>query len=876
MPNPLTGDFDGILQVSGSTLNRLLASMHQNAFRNTSLPSVPHSVRMRIGDDLAFEGVRGTAHVQISVPRIELRNGVTDRFTLKVWARGWYRGDSGTEHLAQYINGAITAEYRLQKIDPTCPGWSKNAEDYLWFKVVRDSVTFKGSANDDIGLLDIVLIPNGDPEGDAAEMNAKITSQIARLLAKRFEATPHQVSSRFRRGALRSLSAPGVGSAIVTALPISGAPAGDIASVNDILLDGYDFAVAISSDYIMSLAQDMLKPFASYQQTLKVHVDTGPFLPDIDTVYHVSMNVPTATWTPQGSFALIAVKIAGAATTNSVLPNVTFEIDQNVVLSFDGSGYALSPGSWSSKVNVKGLYSGTVANSVSDVIKNMLPGLVQSACDSANPKLAAIAGQTDDLVQRLRSLDAKGTISLDTADFQAAGIVARGTIYLSSRHKPVIAQEKTSAGDAHSALESWIPGGRVDRFEWDWIWAGPYGETGSAKLTDRFLLQRTVFKPGRWGLGIGMKTPLPGLDGSGQVCLRIIGKVTDPVTGELVSVTSERKCRRFGLSFASKIDPYLITPPYLKEIPHQNKTVPTPPWKDRGLVAVGRNPGLVSQATNTLVVLPAEVWDGETADTLIQGINACRRYDAGLNVLILFKEGLLDAKGIDSAEIERSVTEIGMLVQVNEDVDGSWSRTLRMTEREGAVGWALIAPEGSLPWSRIGRMKPQELGAALDIHLRRIPDARISPHQSRLQVGSLLSPGDLTISIGDLLDAQESRCPPIPLGRMAGSDTIFAFVNKQSSVSVRNLRTVVESRPSDGATVVAIVEGIGPGDIGAWRQELGLDIVAIPDQSGKLGKKFGIDTWPTTMTVSADGMVSDLVVGVDAHGRNPDEGRTST
>ena len=51
MSNPLTGDFDAILQVSGSTVNRLLASMHQNAFTNRNLPSFPHTVQIRIGDD---------------------------------------------------------------------------------------------------------------------------------------------------------------------------------------------------------------------------------------------------------------------------------------------------------------------------------------------------------------------------------------------------------------------------------------------------------------------------------------------------------------------------------------------------------------------------------------------------------------------------------------------------------------------------------------------------------------------------------------------------------------------------------------------------------------------------------------------------------
>src|SRR5688572_7842772 len=110
MSNPLTGDFQAVLQVSGGTVNRLLASMHQNAFTNDKVPSFPHLVRMRIGDDFAFEGVRGTVRAQVGVPRIELIHGVTDRFILEVGVRARYHPDPGTEPLPAYIHGTVRAE----------------------------------------------------------------------------------------------------------------------------------------------------------------------------------------------------------------------------------------------------------------------------------------------------------------------------------------------------------------------------------------------------------------------------------------------------------------------------------------------------------------------------------------------------------------------------------------------------------------------------------------------------------------------------------------------------------------------------------------------------------------------------------------------
>ena len=95
MANPLTGDFDVVLQVSGTTINRLLATMHQNGGASTELPTFPHSVAMRIGDPTPIDGMRGSAWAQLSVPRIHLIHGSDDRFELEVGIRARYQEDPG-------------------------------------------------------------------------------------------------------------------------------------------------------------------------------------------------------------------------------------------------------------------------------------------------------------------------------------------------------------------------------------------------------------------------------------------------------------------------------------------------------------------------------------------------------------------------------------------------------------------------------------------------------------------------------------------------------------------------------------------------------------------------------------------------------------
>jgi len=99
MPNPLTGDFEAVVQVSGSTVNHLLATMHANAGNEQGLPTLPHRAFVRIGDDAlggAIDGVRGATRAQIAAPTVELIGGSQGQFTLECWIRARYVPDPDT------------------------------------------------------------------------------------------------------------------------------------------------------------------------------------------------------------------------------------------------------------------------------------------------------------------------------------------------------------------------------------------------------------------------------------------------------------------------------------------------------------------------------------------------------------------------------------------------------------------------------------------------------------------------------------------------------------------------------------------------------------------------------------------------------------
>ena len=318
MSNPLTGDFEAVLQVSGGTVNRLLASMHQNGGSKPSLPTLPHSVVLRIGDDRPIDGLRGTAWAQITVPRIELIHGSTDRFWLEVGVRARYKPDPGTKPLPEFIHGTVRTQYRLEGIDPSCRGWGKKAGEYLWIRVVGDSVSFTGTAVDDVNPM---MLPA--PGESPAVVNARITRLITILLQTKFEATPHHVSKRFRRGAMRSLHLGIDQSAVAMPVGLSGDPVGgNIASVDQDLLEGRDFGIAISREFILSKIQPILDDIkTNFHQVVsfyyKYNVDVGFFDVDVITIdikWGVSLTGATASWS--GGLDPPGQRVAGVITIN--------------------------------------------------------------------------------------------------------------------------------------------------------------------------------------------------------------------------------------------------------------------------------------------------------------------------------------------------------------------------------------------------------------------------------------------------------------------------------------------------------------------------------------------------------------------------------
>jgi hypothetical protein len=862
MSNPLTGDFEAVLQIDGSTVNRLTASMHQNTNAAPGIPSFPHALWMRIGDGRSVDGVRGIVQAQLGVPQVQLINGATDRFNLEVGVRARYTADLGTAPLPQFIHGTVRAQYRIQDIDPNCLGWSQKASQYLWIRVVKDSVQFTGTAVDDrSSIVPIPLNPATAAATDAANA-ARITRQIASLLAARFAAVPHPVSPQFHRGAMRSLVAPDGASAVAMPVGLTGDPVGQITSIGNLLTNGSDFAIAVTRDYILSLAQPTLDAIAGFNPTigLHVHVNTPWPAPDIDvsTVYRVHVNAPTIVWQAYGSFAVLTIKTNGSANTDSILPNATFDISQDIQITFDAGSetLSLSPGSRSVTAHASGIGSGAIADAVSKAVTNAVKSMINGACSNAQPGLDATIARKQTLIDQLRTIDTQTNADVNSAEFLPDGIVLRGTIALTSRLAPVVVFEKTVEHDGFSALTAWIPGGRVDKLEWTWTATGQ-NAPGAATYDDRFVVRRPKAPTSRWAQGIGPTLPLPGIDGNGTLCLAVKGVQIDAVTGSLVTIQTVKHCQRFGLnlSVGVRADRARLL---IRDLPDLSEKVP---FAHLPLYAVGVQPR--TAAANTLLIYVDRKWDTEIATVLRAGLDGTRRDNAGLVLLVLFKEGILsDATSALFTSIQELGQHLGIATIVNEDVQARWSVAYALRTESDTPSWRLLSPAGDVTWMHDGPVTPPQLVNALDQCLIPSPPAAADVVSSGVFIGQRISAVALHPSLPD----EEGNCPPITLGRMGKRQSVVSFVQSGSAASEAHLRQLAAQYADAGdeaPLIVVVVDAVDDREAQRMKHELGLDVDVRADSQGVIAARLGIRRWPTTITVNAAGVVASVDTAIN-------------
>ena len=136
-------------------------------------------------------------------------------------------------------------------------------------------------------------------------------------------------------------------------------------------------------------------------------------------------------------------------------------------------------------------HSVPVPSGVLDAIKlNLLNNVQQFATAAVNDPgvvsfLTSFSARSAEVRDQLTKLDSFADAHFDEASFYLSGIVFRGWISTAGRWPVQVKFDKVD-DDTISALQTWIPGGRIDHFLWTWSWTFGQHDPGAAQYDDRF------------------------------------------------------------------------------------------------------------------------------------------------------------------------------------------------------------------------------------------------------------------------------------------------------------------------------------------------------------------------------------------------------
>lgn len=572
MANNLTGNYDAVLLVRVAKINAILATLHQNGACDDASPTFPHSVTTRLGDppkilqpplvdvagwfnetfqeigrgpdpdggpsvlDTSPPGaaqvlrkafadlqaaradaiapppgptVRGTVRAQLSAPSISLPAGTTSEVTVHVHARADYKPDPNTLALPEPVHGEVQVTYSALVKSLTHYG---SPRKLLEVNVPQDDAKIQFHPAPGVTLTPFDL--------------AQLLTQIRKLVREGFEPVTTQLPNDFPFSQFKEL---GGGQAM--ALPLSltsgvGQPNALGTVAQNFLND--DFSIGVSREFVERQLKPTLDQLRQFRVNFSISISFGLFSVGL-TTYHISVRDAALQWNA-GSLDLVL----NVNATASLAPDYDITIRQRLLLSLNVSSQSVILGaSGDPQISVSGTGGGFIKDRIKNAFIPVRDAQLPGAQDFINARLTGSDGAAATINEGLRSIDTSSGATFIGLRITPDGLILDGRLTTKGRSAPSVVFEETRDGTAFTALKSWIPGGRIDRFEWSWIMQNPVsvwgGHVGTKTEDHRFLLPKPQPAPG------------PLQEVLGDVCLRISGTRTDS-NGNQVAVTAGRMC----------------------------------------------------------------------------------------------------------------------------------------------------------------------------------------------------------------------------------------------------------------------------------------------------------------------------------------------
>jgi peroxiredoxin len=843
MANPLTGDFDAVVQVSVPTANRLLASMHQSYGNDADLPTLPHRKVVFIGDKPlggSLTGIRGTARVQIGAPTVALIANAPRSANVSCWIRARYNPEPKSAPMPEFIHGKIVARFNIAEVKfyGTVIGIraSASADDA--------HITFNKSAESQLNTTD----------------NQKITGLIRDFLRTRVNAflkLPQGVPAAAL--AFQAVTDGQGRQALSLPIMINGGTSSS-SNLGQVFLDKSDFAIAISKEFILELIQPAIDAINQTTPNFSVTATFGwgPFKYSQTAHYTVSMTAK-ANW-KDGELTL---GVSGTAETPHMLfPNATFNVSQTFALEFDATTQSVSLTAFSPakvSVTVKGPLKHFVETKAENEVRAKFETERNKGLKKANQQIgAALALQREQLRKLLRKIDDAAELAITSIQSTDDGVLLRGKIGLSPRKVPRVEFSQLKDGSGYTAFESWVPGGQVRQFRWTWWRAADYvpGEAeGSIVLVpktedlfDRYILQKqnlpglvssptpgTIPAPtGPAGYAVVSQEQINSLipkDSSGiwippegQLCLSIYWEHVSPLTGEMVTGGPEVEALNPGIAC------YLAVwwpPRYTEPVKFKN-------WPCPEVNVIVTQPGEAELVSEALLQAISQVGRADVAAMLVLALDIGRR---GVSPVLVER----------ARELRRRFPQLGVTFA---DRNQEWLGDLNLPADRSLAALRLVDPSGRLAWRHDGVAEISTIAAAMRKHFVAGFPPRGSLLQTAIRPGNY--PPDFTFEV--------TRGEHINLRDLRGRQITLVFVTKGTAsveMVLRSLLAHANEIMNAQMVVIVVQDGQNSGS------EVNLtpprfDWIVVQDPESLIARSYGITIRPTTVLVDRDGRVGTV------------------
>jgi peroxiredoxin len=905
MANQLTGNFDAALQISVQRLNGLLATLHQNRWEKeqnptSKLPTFPHTDKIRLGpvphgmdaatqrmaawiqkrqrelaadptaknafgvagilsslppgaaagvmenfvnlQNLTFEAVdssiaQGLAEVQISAPFVIFAAGETNAIPVHVFVRVRYLGDTPSHLLPQYIHGEVRIVYDVKRSGPSLKivppeddsGISFHSETPLSFVVTK-----------------------------------AITDEVAILVRKRFRPNDVDVTTDFGfSGAFKTI---GSGSSQVLAVPLSltgGVPSGTVGTLTQAWLGNQDFALAVGHEFVDKQFAPVLDPLRGQGIIFTVSVDGL----DIQVVrFTLSILDAKLEWTSGVVTLKIVAKAAASAVFGIIHPSYDVVITQRMqFLQAPKTVTLVAP---DGDFKVTGLpddfgIRAEAERAARNVRNQFLPSILQMVPRVFQDGEDAIAGKgaLRRIGVALRRFDWELAVKYTGLEVTTNGLIVRGSITkLSKPIAPIVDIRPADGGDSYTALHSWIPGGRVEKFVWR-------------------MYEKVPFKTAITSSGLLWTVPwegLPRYSGNEEDHFMFPNAWTIPrSTAICLEIRGTRRNEKGVVENVSGFDsvrgpcmPPLRVPIFI--LPNWKKLWIPNLWPDftgevlfEDLVYVHINATAEDWpagelTTNHLVHFLD--WNAEQPlQAIHEALTLMKTKMFALTLVVVVPQG---AMKIHRAEMEQKLgldgphEQVGrkegqspIHIEIAEDAEQGWSKTFNIGK---APATFFVNARRDPLWGMEGQVDPGELAAVLDKQMVPAPAAKATLPQSAVRPGQRMPPLYFTDDQGSFYRLED----------FADREVLLCFWQSWSQPCIRELQRLdQEQKESEGLIVIAICGDDDPEVIARIRGQYQLSIIMAPDPDGHMADLLKVRCLPTTMHIGRGSLLYSTQFG---------------